>query len=60
MKRLQICAVLSAKTSREIADELFISVRTVDRHRANMADTLEVSGPHGLLQFAIERRDAVE
>jgi DNA-binding NarL/FixJ family response regulator len=52
--------VADYKTSREIADELFISVRTVDRHRANMADKLEVSGPHGLLQFAIEHRDTPE
>ena len=42
------------KTSQEIADELFISVRTVDRHRANIANKLDVKGAHALLQFALE------
>src|SRR5882762_9776636 len=30
------------KTSQEIADELFISIRTVDRHRANIANKLDL------------------
>ena len=42
------------KTSQEIADELFISVRTVDRHRANIANKLDVKGAHALLQFALK------
>ena len=42
------------KTSQEIADELFISVRTVDRHRANIANKLDLKGAHALLQFALE------
>jgi two-component system, NarL family, response regulator DegU len=44
------------KTSQEIADELFISVRTVDRHRANIADKLDLKGTHALLQFALEHK----
>ncbi|HMX28114.1 MAG TPA: response regulator transcription factor, partial [Blastocatellia bacterium] len=46
--------VAEYKTSKEIADELFISVRTVDRHRANIAEKLELKGAHALLQFALE------
>ena len=46
--------VAQYKTSQEIADELFISVRTVDRHRANIANKLDVKGAHALLQFALE------
>ena len=42
------------KTSQVIADELFISVRTVDRHRANIASKLDLKGAHALLQFALE------
>jgi len=43
-------------TSKEIADELFISVRTVDRHRANIAGKLDLKGAHALLQFALEHQ----
>ena len=44
------------KTSKEIADELFISIRTVDRHRANIALKLDLKGAHALLQFALEHK----
>jgi DNA-binding NarL/FixJ family response regulator len=44
------------KTSREIADELFISVRTVENHRANICQKLELHGAHALLKFALEHR----
>lgn len=47
------------KTSQEIADELFISVRTVDRHRANIASKLTLKGAHALLQFALEHKDTL-
>lgn len=48
--------VAEYKTSREIADELFISPRTVDRHRANIADKLDLKGSHALLHFALEHK----
>lgn len=51
--------VAEYKTSKEIAADLFISVRTVDRHRANIAARLELSGPHALLQFALEHKPAL-
>lgn len=44
------------KTSREIADELFISVRTVENHRANICQKLELHGAHALLKFALEHK----
>ncbi len=44
------------KTSQEIADELFISIRTVDRHRANMANKLDLKGAHALLHFALQHK----
>ena len=44
------------KTSREIADELHISFRTVERHRANICEKLELKGSHALLKFATEHR----
>jgi DNA-binding NarL/FixJ family response regulator len=42
------------KTSREIADELFISYRTVQTHRANICQKLELQGNHALMKFALE------
>jgi DNA-binding NarL/FixJ family response regulator len=51
--------VAEYKTSKEIAEELFISVRTVDRHRANIATKLDLSGAHALLQFALEHKAAL-
>ena len=41
------------KTSQQIADELFISIRTIDRHRANIASKLDLKGTNALLQFAL-------
>src|SRR6476660_316225 len=40
------------KTSREIADQLSISVRTVERHRQNICDKLEIHGSNALMKFA--------
>ncbi|MBD0325453.1 MAG: response regulator transcription factor [Pyrinomonadaceae bacterium] len=48
--------VAEYKSSKEIAEELFISVRTVDRHRANIALKLDLKGSHALLHFALEHR----
>jgi DNA-binding NarL/FixJ family response regulator len=48
--------VAEYRTSKEIADELFISVRTVERHRANASTKLGLKGSHALLQFALEHK----
>ncbi len=48
--------VAAKKTSKQIAAELFISVRTVEAHRANIIGKLELRGSHSLLQFALENR----
>ena len=45
------------KTSRQIADELFISERTVQNHRNNIAQKLNLKGPHKLLEFAIKNKN---
>lgn len=44
------------KTSREIADELSISVRTVDNHRSNISGKVGVTGSHALFKFAVQHR----
>jgi DNA-binding NarL/FixJ family response regulator len=48
--------VAEKKTSREIGAELFISPRTVEAHRANICEKLELRGSHSLLHFALEHR----
>jgi DNA-binding NarL/FixJ family response regulator len=47
------------RTSREIADELHISVRTVQHHRSNICTKLDLEGYNRLLQFAIENKDRI-
>lgn len=44
------------KTSREIADDLSISVRTVQHHRNNICTKLNLEGYNRLLQFALEHK----
>lgn len=45
-----------AKSSQQIADELFISVRTVDHHRANICAKLSLEGKNALLTYALTNR----
>ena len=44
------------KTSKEIADALGISPRTVDNHRGNMSEKLGLHGSHSLLKFAYDHK----
>jgi DNA-binding NarL/FixJ family response regulator len=44
------------RTSKEIAAELFISHRTVENHRANICQKLELKGSHSLLKFAFDHK----
>jgi DNA-binding NarL/FixJ family response regulator len=41
-------------TSKEIANLLHLSVRTVDNHRQHICDKLNLHGTHSLLKFAFE------
>ena len=41
-------------TSREIAAELFVSVRTIENHRANICSKLNLHGTHALVKFALK------
>ena len=43
-------------TTKEIADELGISPRTVETHRQNMSHKLHLSGSHSLLKFAFDNK----
>ena len=47
--------IAEGKSSKEIADILYISVRTVERHRANMMDKLNLRKTAELIKYAIEK-----
>jgi DNA-binding NarL/FixJ family response regulator len=51
--------IADGKTTKEIAAEFFISPRTVESHRSNICDKLELTGSNRLLQFALQNRDAL-
>lgn len=44
------------KTSREIAADLFISIRTVENHRNNICQKLGLKGSHSLIKFALDNK----
>ncbi|MDP5081399.1 MAG: response regulator transcription factor [Winogradskyella sp.] len=48
--------IAQGKTSREIADELFIGLRTVETHRKNMIRILGVQGKGELMRYALEKK----
>ena len=45
------------RSTREIADILFISLRTVENHRFHICRKLGLNGSYALLRFALSRRD---
>jgi DNA-binding NarL/FixJ family response regulator len=48
--------IAEEKTNKQIAAELFISVRTVENHRANICAKLGLKGSHPLLTFALTNK----
>ena len=55
-ERRVLLLVAENQTSKEIARELCLSHRTVEKHRSNICRKLGLQGAHRLLQFAIEHR----
>jgi DNA-binding NarL/FixJ family response regulator len=47
--------IVDGLTSKEIADRLYISPRTVDTHRANLMQKLELNNIAELVRYAIEK-----
>ena len=48
--------IAQSKTSKEIADELGLSTRTVDNHRFNIGTKLDLHGVHSLVKFAFDHK----
>lgn len=58
-ERRVLVLLTQSMTSREIAERLFISVRTVQAHRVSLAAKLGTKGPNKLLELAIRHRDQI-
>jgi len=57
MKVLKLVAEI--KTTKEIADALCMSPRTVEHHRTSIATKLELHGSHALTRFAVKHQTAL-
>ncbi|WP_430409513.1 response regulator [Kordia sp.] len=53
-----LALIAQRKTSQEIADLLFIAKSTIDTHRKNMIQKLNLKGANELLGYAIEQKYA--
>ncbi|MBK6749788.1 MAG: response regulator transcription factor [Pyrinomonadaceae bacterium] len=51
--------VTESMTSREIAEALFVTVRTVETHRYNICTKLGLNGPNALFKFAIHHKQEI-
>ena len=55
-REIEVLRLISQEYSNgEIADKLFISIRTVDTHRRNLLEKLQVKNTVGLVKYAIEK-----
>jgi DNA-binding NarL/FixJ family response regulator len=52
--------IADMKTSQEIANILFISIKTVENHRTNICKKLNIKGKNSLLKFALNNRRQFE
>ena len=53
-ERAVLAAIASGKTSKEIASDMGISVRTIEAHRDSIARKLKLRGAAALTRFALE------
>lgn len=51
--------IAEGKSTREIAEELFVSPRTIDHHRANISGKLDLKGKNALLTFALTNKSRI-
>ena len=53
---LVLKAIANHKTSREIADEMFVSLKTIENHRNNISRKLNLQGSNSLLKFDLNNK----
>jgi DNA-binding NarL/FixJ family response regulator len=52
--------IIQNKTTKEIAEELFNSYKTIENHRLNICHKLEIKGTNNLLSFAIHNKEIIQ
>lgn len=55
-ERLVLKFISENNTSKEIADKMNISTKTVENHRANISKKLKLHGTHSLIKFALSNK----
>jgi DNA-binding NarL/FixJ family response regulator len=55
-ERRILAMVADGRSSKEIAETLFIHYRTVENHRGNICQKLGLNGPNALLRFALTHK----
>lgn len=58
-ERAVLRRIADGKGSKEIAQEMGIAARTVDAHRANICNKLEIHGQYVLTRFAVRHRTEI-
>jgi len=53
-ERRILSLIAEHRTNKEIAERLFVSVRTIENHRHNISQKLNLRGAHALLKFALD------
>ncbi|HZS45859.1 MAG TPA: response regulator transcription factor [Blastocatellia bacterium] len=51
--------IAEAKTSKEIGNELCLSHRTIENHRARICEKLNLQGSHALVKFAFDHKSEI-
>lgn len=59
-ERRVLALLAQSRTTKEIAQQLGVSPRTIETHRANIGGKLGLKGSHSLLRFAIAHREQLE
>lgn len=52
--------ISNLKTSKEIADDMSVSVRTIENHRFNICKKLNLKGNHALFKFALNNKKLIK
>jgi DNA-binding NarL/FixJ family response regulator len=58
-ERRVLCFLAEYRTSKEIASSLGVSTRTIENHRANICNKLEMHGTHALVKFALQHKSEI-